>query len=151
MPYPFLSAEWMAELHAIRERYAGQTGKVTQATKINQVVTGVPFGDGTVEIHIDTSSGDVVMDFGKLDDADVTVTTDYDTARILLVDQDPAAGMQAFMTGKVMVQGDMMKLMALQAVMPQDDATRQIGEELKAITEPPPPPPPPEPSPPATE
>ena len=130
----------MAEVKAIRERYAGQTGTVNLAVKVNQVVTGVPFGEGTVETHIDTSSGDVVMEFGKLDDADVTVTTDYDTARILYVDQDPAAGMQAFMTGKVTVQGDMMKLMALQTAMPQDEVSRQIGDEVKAITEPPPPP-----------
>ena len=64
MPHPFLSDEWMAEAKAIRARYAGQTAKVTQVLKINQVVTGVPFGDGTVESYLDTSSGDVVMDLG---------------------------------------------------------------------------------------
>jgi len=135
MPHPFLSDEWMAEANAIRARYAGQTAKVTQVLKINQVVTGAPFGDGTVESYIDTSSGDVVMQLGQLEDADVTVTTDYDTAKALFVDQDAAAGMQAFMAGKVAVQGDMMKLMAMQTAMPTDDASRQIAEEIKSITE----------------
>ena len=121
MPHPFLSDEWMAEAKAIRERYAGQTAKVTQALKINQVVTGAPFGDGTVESYLDTSSGDVVMDLGQLDDADATVTTDYATAKAIFVDQDQAAGMQAFMTGKITVQGDMMKLMAMQTAMPTDE------------------------------
>jgi hypothetical protein len=134
MPHPFLSDEWMAEARAIRERYAGQTTKVTQVLKINQVVTGAPFGDGTVESYVDTSSGDVVMELGHLEDADVTVTTDYDTAKAIFVEQDAAAGMQAFMSGKITVQGDMMKLMAMQTAMPTDEASRQISEEIKAIT-----------------
>ena len=134
MPHPFLSAEWMAEAKAIRARHAGETTKVTQVLKINQVVTGAPFGDGTVESHIDTSSGDVVLELGHLEDADVTVTTDYETAKAIFVEQDPAAGMQAFMTGKIQVQGDMMKLMAMQTAMPTDEASRQISEEIKAIT-----------------
>ena len=134
MPHPFLSAEWMAEAKAIRERYAGQTGKVTQSLKINQVVTGAPFGEGTVESYLDTSAGDVVMELGRLDDADATLTTDYDTAKAMFVDQDQAAGMQAFMTGKVTVQGDMMKLMALQTAMPTDEASQQIAAEIKAMT-----------------
>ena len=135
MANPFLSEEWMAEARAIRERYADQTTKVTQAVKINQIVTGVPFGDGTVESYLDTSSGDVVMELGRLEDADVTLTTDYDTAKAIFVDQDPAAGMQAFMSGKITVQGDMMKLMAMQASMPSDETSQLIAEEIKSITE----------------
>lgn len=134
MPNPFLSEAWMADVHAIRERFQGETPEITTSLKINQVVTGVPFGDGTVSTYLDTSSGQVAMDFGTLEDADVTVTTDYDTARILFVDQDPAAGMQAFLAGKVVVQGDMMKLMAMQTAMPSNEATIEIANEIKAIT-----------------
>jgi SCP-2 sterol transfer family len=134
MPHPFLSDEWMAEANAIRERHAGNTDKVKGSFRINQVVTGVPFGDGTVESYLDTSSGDVVMELGKLDEPDVTVTTDYATAKAIFVDQDQAAGMQAFMSGKITVQGDMMKLMALQAAMPNDPVSQQIAEEIKDIT-----------------
>ena len=135
MPHPFLSDEWMAEAKAIRERYAGQTAKVATTFKINQVVTGAPFGEGTVNSYIDTSSGDVVTDLGHLDDADVTVTTDYETAKKIFVDQDQAAGMQAFMAGKITVQGDMMKLMAMQTAMPNDEVSQKIAEEIKGITE----------------
>jgi hypothetical protein len=134
MPHPFLSDEWMTEARAIRARHAGETAKVTQVLKINQVVTGAPFGNGTVESYLDTSSGDVVMELGRLEDADVTVTTDYETAKAIFVEQDAAAGMQAFKTGKIQVQGDMMKLMAMQTAMPNDEASRQISEEIKAIT-----------------
>lgn len=124
----------MAETKAIRERYAGQTTKVAVAVRVNQVITGTPFGEGTVESFLDTSSGEIVMELGRLEDADVTLTTDYDTAKAIFVDQDPAAGMQAFMTGKITVQGDMMKLMAMQTALPTDEASRQIANEIKAMT-----------------
>lgn len=134
MPNPFLSDEWMTEAKAIRAKYEGQTGKVSQSIRVNQVITDAPFGAGTIKSYIDTSSGDVVMELGELETPDVTVTTDYDTARKLFVDQDQAAAMQAFMGGKIKVQGDMMKMMALQTAMPTDDASKAIAEEIKGIT-----------------
>jgi len=134
MPSPFLSEEWMTEAKAIRAKYEGKTGKVTASVRVNQVITDVPFGEGTINSFIDTSSGDMVMDLGSLDSPDVTVTTDYATAKKLFVDQDAAAAMQAFMGGKVKVQGDMMKMMALQTAMPTDEASQAITAEIKAIT-----------------
>jgi len=134
MAHQFLSDEWMTAAKAIRAKYAGQTPKVTVSIRMNQVVTDVPFGDGTVKSYLDTSSGEVEMDLGELETADLTVTTDYETARKVFVDQDQAAGMQAFMGGKIKVQGDMMKMMAMQTGMPQDDLTKQIAEEIKGIT-----------------
>ena len=134
MPNPFLSEEWMADVRAIRERHAGETPEISTVLKINQVINDVPFGDGTVETYLDTSSGQMVMEFGQLETPDVTITTDYATARTLFVDQDQAAAMQAFMAGKVVVQGDMMKLMAMQTAIPRNDVTEQVAEEIKAAT-----------------
>ncbi len=134
MSYPFLSTEWMDAAKAIREKYADQATKVTTSIRMNQVITDAPFGDGTVKTYMDTSSGDVVMELGELETPDLTVTTDYDTARKIFVEQDQAAGMQAFMTGKIKVQGDMMKMMAMQTSMPQDDVAKKIATEIKDIT-----------------
>ena len=134
MSFPFLSDEWMAAAHEIRAKYEGQVPAVTTSIKINQVVTDVPFGEGTVTSFIDTSSGAVVMDLGELPDADATVTTDYATAKAMFVDGDQAVAMQAFMSGKIKVQGDMMKLMAMQTAMPNDAISQQIAEEIKSIT-----------------
>jgi SCP-2 sterol transfer family len=77
-----------------------------------------------------------VMELGELDEPDLTLTTDYGTAVKLFVDQDQAAGMQAFMSGKIKVQGDMMKMMAMQTSMPQDEAAKEIAREIKEITAP---------------
>jgi putative sterol carrier protein len=135
MPYPFLSAEWMDAAKAIREKYADQATAITISVRMNQVITDVPFGDGDVKLYLDTSSGTLEMESGELDAPDLTLTTDWDTAKKIFVDQDQAAGMQAFMAGKIKVQGDMMKMMAMQTGMPQDDIAKSIAGEIQAITE----------------
>jgi hypothetical protein len=134
MTHPFLSDEWMAEAREIRAKYADQVPPVTTVIKINQVITDVPFGDGEVRSYLDTSSGSLEMELGELDDADATVTTDYATAKAMFVDQDQAVAMQAFMAGKIKVQGDMMKMMAMQTAIPSNEFTETIAEEIKAIT-----------------
>jgi len=125
----------MEAAREIRERHDGEVPDMSQPVRINQVITDVPFGDGTVESYLDTTSGRLALELGQLDDTDATITTDYETTKTLIVDQDPAAGMQAFMAGKIRVQGDMMKLMAMQATLPQDEAAARIAEEIKSITE----------------
>lgn len=134
MPNPFLSDEWMIEARAIRERYSGQTPPITTSIKINLVVNDAPFAEGAVHGYLDTSSGELVMEQGNLEGADCTMTTDYTTAKAIFVDQDPTVGMQAFMTGKITIQGDMMKVMAMQTAIPSNDVTNQIADEIKAIT-----------------
>lgn len=135
MAHPFLSEEWMDAARSIREKYADQVPEVEADLRINQIVTEIPFGDDVVHSHLDTTSGGVVMELGLLDDADVTVTADYETAKALFVDQDPAVAMQSFMNGKIKVQGDLMKLMAMQTALPSNEFTDKIAEEIKNITE----------------
>jgi putative sterol carrier protein len=82
--------------------------------KMNQVITDVPFGDGTIHAHLDTSSGELEIDTGHLEEPDVKVTLDYATAKAVLVDGDFQVAMQAFMAGRIKAEGDITKLMALQ-------------------------------------
>ena len=132
--HAFLSDEWFEAAEALRERYADQLPEAIMEVRINQVITDVPFGDGTIEAYLDTTSGQTRFELGSLDEPDAIVTTDYETARIMIVDQDPALAMQAFMEGKVKVQGDMMKLMAAQAAQPRNDAADELAAELRSIT-----------------
>ncbi len=124
----------MDAARAIREKYKDQAPKITVVVKVNQVITNVPFGEGQVKSFMDTSSGEMVMDLGELADADATVTTDYHTARMIFVEQDQAAAMQAFMSGKIKVQGDMMKVMGMQTAIPATDIAKIVADEIKAIT-----------------
>ena len=132
--HAFLSDEWVEAAKAIREEYDGKVDPPQHEVKMNQVITDVPFGEGTIDAHLDTSGGEATMDLGHIDDPDLTVTTDYETAKAIMVDNDPQAGMQAFMQGKVKVQGDMTKLMLLQQ-QPADETAVEMAEKISEMTE----------------
>ncbi|MEO5975115.1 MAG: SCP2 sterol-binding domain-containing protein [Ilumatobacteraceae bacterium] len=134
MAHPFLSEEWMAAVREIRSRYRGRTIKITQSIKMNQVITGAPLGDGTIHSFLDTSSGEVVMGLGSLPDPEVTITTDYQTARKIFLEQDPTAAMIALMSGFIKVDGDIVKMMTMQEVIPQDDIGKEVARQILAIT-----------------
>jgi hypothetical protein len=135
MPYPFLSDEWLEEARSIRAEYAGKTPPIPNVVRMNLVITSVPFGDGDIDAHMDTSSGELELDMGHLEVQDLKVTVDYDTAKAILIEGNPQAGMQAFMAGKVKVEGDMAKLMALQAApAAADSSAAEMATRLKEIT-----------------
>ena len=137
--FPFLSDEWIAEARKIRAEMADPAREAAAAptsVRMNQVITDVPFGDGRLDAHLDTSSGTLEMETGHLEQPDVTVTLDYETAKAIFVDGTLEAGMKAFMDGKVRVQGDMAKLIsALQQLAPPDpDAVDQAQARIRDIT-----------------
>jgi hypothetical protein len=134
--YPLLSEEWIAEVRRLGDeaRAQGEATQIPHAVKMNQVITEVPFGDGTIEAHMDTSSGEMNMEMGHLADPDLTVTLDYVTAKAIFVEGNPQAGMQAFMAGKVKVQGDMTKLMAMQTAAP-DPKAQEFSQKIRDVTE----------------
>ncbi len=106
---------------------------------MNLIVTDVPFGTATMHAHVDSTSGTLDLDEGHLENPEVTVSADYITVRAMLVDQDPAAAMAAFMGGKIRVQGDLAKLLALQAQVGTPDpdaraAAEAVAARIKAIT-----------------
>ncbi len=132
--HPFLSDEWMTAAKAIREEFRGKAAAPPHAVKMNQIITDVPFGEGTMNAHMDSSSGELEFEQGHIDSPDVTVTLDYETAKAIFVEGNPQAGMQAFMAGKIKVQGDMTKLMAMQQGAP-DPTAQEVAAKIKEITE----------------
>ena len=113
--FAFLSDEWLEQARRLRAEYDGKVPPASFVIRMNQVITDVPFGDGRVLAHLDTSSGEPELDLGHLDQPDLTVTTDYQTAKSILIDGDPQAAMGAFMSGRIRVDGDITKLLALQS------------------------------------
>lgn len=134
--YVFLSDEWIEAARQIRDE-AGGGGALPHAVKMNLVIVETPdypdFVDGKFEGHMDSSGGEMKMDKGHLDGPDLTVTVDYETARAIFVDQNPQAGMQAFMSGKIKVEGDITKLMAMQNASPDPSAV-EIATKISDIT-----------------
>lgn len=128
----FLSPEWIAAARSLREAHRGDTPPGVRV-RMNLVVESVPFGAGQLKAYLDTSAGIVDIELGALDGADVLIALDYETARAILVDEDSQAGLQAFMSGRIRVEGDLAKLLQYQQT-PPGPAERALAAQIRAIT-----------------
>ena len=93
---------------------------------LNMNVTGEPSGD----VALALASGKIQR--GHADGAKTTLTMDGETLRKVFLEFDMAAAMQAFMTGKIKVAGDMSQLMALQTARPSDEQKALFKQVLSA-------------------
>ena len=133
-PQPFLSDTWIENARALRDEFDDQIPAPPMAVKMNVVVTDIGHrDDGQLDGHIDTSGGEVIIENGHLDKPELTVTVDYATAKAAFVTRDPQAVMQAFFAGKILVEGDVSRLMALQAEQP-NEAAIEMYKRLSAMT-----------------
>ena len=127
--YQFLSDAWFDAAEKLIDEHG------TGAPPTTNLVMNLEVADGerTVQFHMGTKDGQTLFGKGHSDGADLTMSTDMDTARAVFVSGDQQAGMQAFMAGKVRVQGDMTKLMMAQAG--GGGANTALAEALQSITE----------------
>ncbi len=130
--YQFLSDDWLVAVRAIVDAQHVEIPPHAELT-MNLVVSETPFGDDR-RLHIGTRDGRADWGAGHHDDADLTLTTDYATAYEIFMSGNPQAGMQAFMDGKVKVQGDLTKLMAAQ-VAGTGPGAPGLADALSEITE----------------
>jgi hypothetical protein len=131
--YEFLSDEWLAAVRALRDEYAANGATAPVELRANLVVTDVPFSATQVLAHVDTSRGGLIVEEGHLASPDLSVQVDWATAKALLVDGNPSAAMAAFMEGKIRIEGDVGKLMALQSGI-VDSSTQQAAARIRAMT-----------------
>ena len=135
--HEFLSEGWVEAATAIRADYADQTPEVAVPMRANVVVTDVPFEDGEILGFVDTSNGSVILERGELDDPELTIKLDYETAKALFVAQDPGKVMESFMLGKILVTGDVSKLLSMTPPPVEEgqmSLASEIAKRLDAIT-----------------
>ena len=128
--YPFLSDGWFDAATKLISEHDGGAPPTTNLVMNLEVSNG----DNTVTFHMGSKDGQTLFGKGPLDGADLTLSTDMDTAREVFVSGNQQAGMQAFMAGKVRVQGDMTKLMMAQAGG-GGGANAALTQALQDITE----------------
>ena len=115
MAVKFLSEEWAQEVKQAlqgNEQIKSAAGSMT--ARIQQVITS---GDGDTRYWFTMEGGQVDLGMGDIDNPDATITQDYDTAAAL--SKGELTGTAAYMSGKLKVSGDLMKLMQLQGAMGQ--------------------------------
>lgn len=123
----FLTDDWFATVADL----TAQAGDLNlppslQALAINLIVT-----DATGQTELALASGKLQK--GLAEQAKTTLTMDAQTLRKVFLEYDMSAAMQAFMTGKIKVQGDMSQLMSLQMAKPSAEQ-KALFKNILAVT-----------------
>lgn len=129
MSHRFLSDVWFAETEKLYQEIQPPVPPVLADLVINFRVKGGP--DGDVEARME--GGRLVRGFGE--GAPTTVNVPYDVARKMMIENDPNAAMQAFMSGQIQVEGDMSKIMMLQAAGPPSPESQTLQQRVRDITD----------------
>jgi hypothetical protein len=127
MSDPFLSDAWMDAVEAIHDE-APEPPDALKDLLVNVTVTDGPEGDR--EVHLAAGH----FGRGHADGAPTKLTVPFDVAKDLFIGGNPAVAMQAFMAGKIKVEGDMSKVMALQAAGTPTPEQEAFQARLQAMT-----------------
>jgi len=127
MGVKYLSDELFAKIDELTEELNVEIPEQLKAMKINMTVTS---DDGDVEFAL--NGGKVQK--GHVEDASTKITVPSTFAYKIFVQQDQAAGMQAFSSGQLKIEGDMSKMMAMQGIQPTESG-KLLQEKIKEITE----------------
>jgi putative sterol carrier protein len=108
----FLTEEWaQAVTEALNANDAFKQAAAGKTVKIQNVVAAP---DGEQRYFLDLEGGTAKVSMGDLPDAEATLSSDYDTAAAMSRNELNATA--AYMSGKLKIQGDLMKLMQLQGL-----------------------------------
>jgi putative sterol carrier protein len=108
----FLSDEWAkAVTEALNANEAWKQQAAGKTVKIQNVVAAP---DGERKYYLNLEKGNSEVSTGELPDAEATLSSDYETAAAMSRNELNATA--AYMSGKLKIQGDLMKLMQLQGL-----------------------------------
>jgi hypothetical protein len=126
----FLSESWFSEVEKLRAE-AGEipVPEAIKDIKLNIVVTGHP--EGEKQMHM--AAGEFKK--GLHDEASTKLTIPFPVAVKTVVEGDQQAGMQAFMSGQIKVEGDMSVMMRMQGAGPPSPQAQALQDRIKEITE----------------
>ena len=127
MRYDFLSPEWFAAVQSIADQ-APPPPEAMAGVPINMVVTGSPTGD--LEAHL----MDGVIQTGWAADAPTKITVSFKVAKQLFIEGDNEAAMQAFMSGRIKMEGDVSKMMAMTSAS-ADPAYEAFSQKIQDLTQ----------------
>ncbi len=123
--YQFLSDEWFAEVAKLNEL----AGDLNVPPSLQEVFNASLLGDDAISLHLK----DGKIHKGLSDMAAASISIDKDTLGELIAGKDMNVAMEAFMTGKLRIDGDMSKVMGLQTARPTPEQ-KALYKQILAIT-----------------
>jgi hypothetical protein len=127
MRYEFLSPEWFTQVDALIAA-AGDL-EIPAAMKAAEINVTVTSPQGETQLFMK----DGLFFQGHQASAAASVSVSSDLARKIFVEGDAAAGVQAFLSGEMKVDGDLAKLVAMQTVEPSEPQKR-LTKKIAEIT-----------------
>lgn len=127
MQYAFLSASWFDKVDELVAA-AGDL-QIPAAMKDVEINVTVTTASGPVELYLH----DGLFQRGHKAGVTTSLTVGEAVARKIFVEGDVTAGVQAFLTGEIQVQGDLAKVVAMQTVEPSPPQ-RELTRKVAAIT-----------------
>ncbi|MFB2538781.1 MULTISPECIES: SCP2 sterol-binding domain-containing protein [unclassified Acinetobacter] len=124
----FLTDEWFNTV----EELTAQAGDLALPQALTNLSINLIVNDADANKELSLQSGQIKK--GLVENAKTTLTMDAATLRKVFLEYDMAAAMQAFMMGKIKVQGDMSQLLSLQAASP-NDAQKSLFKQILANTQ----------------
>ncbi len=127
MSIPFLSDAWFTKVDELIAAAGDlQIPAAMMAVEINVTVVA-PEGDTKLFLK------NGLFTRGHQDGAATSLTLAADLARKIFVEGDAPAGVQGFLTGEIKVEGDLVKLVAMQTVEPSEPQ-KALTRRIAAIT-----------------
>ena len=123
----FLTQTWFDEVAKLNDA-AGELN--LPPTLANIVLNAVITGDTPTELHL--KDGKIAQ--GKVADAISTISIDTQTLATIITTGDINAAIEAFMMGKIRIDGDMTQVMALQTTKMSPEQ-KSLYKQIKAMTE----------------
>jgi hypothetical protein len=125
--YAFLSPEWFTKVDELIAA-SGDLKIPPEMTAVTANVTVTsPKGDAKIFMK------DGLFTQGHQPTAEASITLSEELARKIFVEGDTAAGVQAFLSGEMQLEGDLKKLVAMQTVEPSEPQ-KALTKKIAAIT-----------------
>ena len=123
----FLSQAWFNEVATLNE----QAGNLNLPPNLDAVLLNAKVtGADSTELHL--KQGKIYQ--GLIDNAISTVSIDSGTLSQIINSGDVNIAIEAFMMGKIRIDGDMTQVMALQSAKPSQEQ-KALYKQIKAMTE----------------
>lgn len=125
----FLTQPWFDEVEQLTQK----AGDLNLSPAIKNISLNLNVTEANGET-VAASFHDGMLHQGSKDDALTTLHLDSETLKAVFLDRDMNKAMEAFMSGKIRVDGDMGQLMSIQtaSVSPEQ---KQLFKDVLAITE----------------
>ena len=133
--FEFLSPEWEVAAESLHDSKTAQAPDGISFS-MNVTISPTPYGDKMLSISAD--SGVAQVDKEHIENADVSVKTDYETAYKLFLEGEMNIVLSAMLEGKIVVSGDVAKLLSMASTsqaMPSMPFLEDLSAKLKSITQ----------------